>query len=156
MYSGHGISLEKNSYRDLDEAKLAANAARLIPPYNMDAETPEDAYPLHGIIPEQEWSALDALYRPLKNMSSTLDRMKSLPNARSQWVREHLNLAYATPKPSSKIVYARVLMFPLVQTSQQDLQQNVDIYHNINGFPFCYGKSSTRKTCASRALVSST
>ncbi|ETW79765.1 hypothetical protein HETIRDRAFT_440794 [Heterobasidion irregulare TC 32-1] len=87
-----------------DEAKLAADAARLIPPYNMDAETPEDAYPLHGIIPEQEWSALDALYRPLKNMSSTLDRMKSLPNVRSQWVREHLNLAYATPKPSSKIV----------------------------------------------------
>ncbi|KAA1474187.1 RNA polymerase I associated factor, A49-like protein [Dentipellis sp. KUC8613] len=87
-----------------EEAKLAADAARPIPPYNMEAEIPEDIYPLHGIIPEQEWQALDSLLPQLKAASSNLARAKLLSNTRSKWVSQHLALAYAGPKPKAKTV----------------------------------------------------
>ncbi|THH13487.1 hypothetical protein EW146_g6740 [Bondarzewia mesenterica] len=85
-----------------EEAKLAADAARLIPPYNLEAESPDEAYPLHSIIPEQEWNSLDAAIHPLKKAKSTYERTKLLPRMRSTWLREHLNHAFSGPKPKTK------------------------------------------------------
>ncbi|KAI9451427.1 RNA polymerase I associated factor A49-like protein [Lactarius psammicola] len=80
------------------------NAARLIPAYNADAQRPEDIYPLHNIIPEQEWAALDGLLHKLKSEPDDRARVRLLPNARSDWLRQHLMLAYSVPKPKSKLV----------------------------------------------------
>jgi DNA-directed RNA polymerase I subunit RPA49 len=83
----------------------SANAARLIPAYNADAERPEDIYPLHNIIPEPEWAALDSLLSKLKNAADDRSRVRLLPNARSDWLRQHLMLAYSSPKPKRKIAF---------------------------------------------------
>jgi DNA-directed RNA polymerase I subunit RPA49 len=83
----------------------SANAARLIPVYNIDAERPEDIYPLHNIVPEPEWAALDSLLSKLKKATDDRSRGRLLPNARSDWLQQHLMLAYSSPKPKSKIVY---------------------------------------------------
>ncbi len=83
----------------------SANAARLIPVYNTDAERPEDIYPLHNIVPEPEWAALDSLLSKLKKAADDRSRERLLPNARSDWLKQHLMLAYSSPKPKSKIVY---------------------------------------------------
>ncbi|KAI0052437.1 RNA polymerase I associated factor, A49-like protein [Auriscalpium vulgare] len=85
-----------------DEAKVAADAARLIPPYNAEAQTPEDAYPLLQIIPEQEWNALDGLVQQLKGAASDTDRYRMLPFVRSTWIRQHLRRAFSGPKPKNK------------------------------------------------------
>ncbi|KAH9044916.1 RNA polymerase I associated factor A49-like protein [Lactarius deliciosus] len=96
-----------------EKMEEAVNAARLIPAYNADAERPEDIYPLHNIIPEQEWAALDGLLHKLKNEPDDRARIRLLPNARSDWLRQHLMLAYSVPKPKSKLVkmliYASVM-----------------------------------------------
>ena len=81
------------------------NAARLIPAYNADAERPEDIYPLHNIIPEQEWATLDGLFYKFKNEPDDRARIRLLPNARSDWLRQHLMLAYSVAKPKSKLVF---------------------------------------------------
>jgi len=83
----------------------SANAARLIPAYDVDAERPEDIYPLHNIIPELEWAALDGLLPKLKNAADDRARARLLPNARSDWFRQHLMLAYSSSKPKSKIAF---------------------------------------------------
>ncbi|KAH9054896.1 RNA polymerase I associated factor A49-like protein [Lactarius vividus] len=97
-----------------EKMEEAVNAARLIPAYNADAERPEDIYPLHNIIPEQEWAALDGLLHKLKNEPDDRARVRLLPNARSDWLRQHLMLAYSVPKPKSKLVkmliYASVML----------------------------------------------
>ncbi|KAI9454084.1 RNA polymerase I associated factor A49-like protein [Russula earlei] len=85
------------------------NAARLIPAYNADAEQPEDIYPLHNIIPEPEWAAMDRLLPMLKNAADDHARARLLPNARSDWLRRHLMLAYSSPKPKAKI--AKMLIY---------------------------------------------
>ncbi|XP_002974007.2 DNA-directed RNA polymerase I subunit rpa49 [Selaginella moellendorffii] len=44
------------------EVEKAANAAmvRRIPPYNLDAKAPDDAYPLNKIITKEEWQSMDS------------------------------------------------------------------------------------------------
>jgi DNA-directed RNA polymerase I subunit RPA49 len=88
-----------------EKLEESANAARLIPEYNADAERPEDIYPLHHIIPEPEWAALDGLLHKLKNASNDHSRARILPNARSDWLRQNLMLAYSVPKPKSKVAF---------------------------------------------------
>ena len=88
-----------------EKMEESANAARLIPAYNADAERPEDIYPLHNIVPEPEWAALDGLLSKLKNAADDRSRARLLPNARSDWLRQHLMLAYSSPTPKSKIVF---------------------------------------------------
>jgi DNA-directed RNA polymerase I subunit RPA49 len=83
----------------------SANAARLIPAYNVDAQRPEDIYPLHNIIPELEWAALDGLLPKLKNAADDRARARLLPNTRSDWFRQHLMLAYSSSKPKPKFTF---------------------------------------------------
>jgi len=91
----------------------STNAARLIPAFNADAKSPEEIYPLHNIIPELEWAAMNSLLPKLKNASDDRARERALPHARSDWLRHHLMLAYSSPKPKSKIakmlIYASVM-----------------------------------------------
>jgi len=83
----------------------SVNAARLIPAYDAEAQRPEDIYPLHNVIPELEWAALDSLLSKLKNATDDRARARLLPNARSDWIRQHLMLIYSSSKPKSKIVF---------------------------------------------------
>ncbi|KAK7688536.1 hypothetical protein QCA50_008074 [Cerrena zonata] len=83
-----------------EEAKAEADAGRLIPPYNAEAQLPQDAYPLHGIIPETEFNALSV--SGLKDASNSQERQALLPFSRSSWLRHKLNLEFATPKPKTK------------------------------------------------------
>ena len=94
--------------KDSEKLEDSTNAARLIPAYNTDAERPEDIYPLHSIVPEPEWAALDSLLSTLKKAADDRSRERLLPNARSAWLQQHLMLAYSSPKPKSKIVYVPV------------------------------------------------
>lgn len=91
----------------------SVNAARLIPAYNADAERPEDIYPLHNIVPEPEWAALGSLLPKLKNAVDDRSRARLLPNARSDWLRQHLMLAYSSPKPKSKIAFVTIVSYPV-------------------------------------------
>ncbi|THH26921.1 hypothetical protein EUX98_g7263 [Antrodiella citrinella] len=78
-----------------EEAKAAADENRLIPPHNLDAERPDDVYALHDVIPEAEWKALTV--SALKHASSDKERRYMLPYSRSEWINQHLLLAFAAP-----------------------------------------------------------
>src|SRR5579863_9199518 len=88
-----------------EKMEESANATRLIPAFDVDAQRPEDIYPLHNIIPETEWAALDSLLPKLKNAADDRARVRMLPNARSDWLRQHLMLAYSSSKPKAKIMF---------------------------------------------------
>ncbi|KAH9973622.1 Rpa49 subunit specific to nuclear RNA polymerase I [Russula compacta] len=92
-----------------EQMEDSANATRLIPAYNADAQRPEDIYPLHNIVPEPEWAALDSILSKLKNATDDRARTRLLPNARSDWLRQHLILAYSSPKPKPKV--AKMLIY---------------------------------------------
>ena len=103
-----------------EKMEESVNAARLIPAYDADAQKPEDIYPLHNIIPELEWAALDSLLPKLKNATDDRARARLLPNARSDWVRQHLMLAYSSSKPRSKIVFVLLCIIPSVCLNNPD------------------------------------
>ncbi|KAI0031466.1 Rpa49 subunit specific to nuclear RNA polymerase I [Vararia minispora EC-137] len=83
-----------------DKAQEVADSARLIPAYDANAMTPEDAYPLHNIIPEPELNALDSLASSLKSAENVTARLKCLPFAQSEWIKHHLLQAF---RPGSKL-----------------------------------------------------
>jgi DNA-directed RNA polymerase I subunit RPA49 len=78
----------------IEEAKETADINRLIPPYNPYAEVPDDAYPLHNIIPEAEWKALSTSAFTAAN--SNRERVALLPYSRSNWINQHLSLLFAS------------------------------------------------------------
>ena len=81
-----------------EEAKLAADSSRLIPPYDENAIRPDDVYKLHDIVPEAELNAIQISV--MKNMSSNKERVAALPYTRSNWVNQHLALLFSAPKPN--------------------------------------------------------
>ncbi|KAI0759036.1 RNA polymerase I associated factor, A49-like protein [Fomes fomentarius] len=89
-----------------EEAKATADSSRLIPPYNADAERPEDVYALHDIIPEAELNALPI--NVFKSAKTHQERYALLPFNRSDWVKLQLRLIYSAPKPNKsdlKVLY---------------------------------------------------
>ncbi|RDX40440.1 RNA polymerase I associated factor, A49-like protein [Polyporus arcularius HHB13444] len=80
-----------------EEAKATADSSRLIPPYNADAQRPQDVYALHDIIPEAEYNALSI--GAIKAAKTQPERLKLLPFDRSDWVKLQLRLIFAAPKP---------------------------------------------------------
>ena len=87
----------------LEEAKATADSSRLIPPYNADAERPQDVYALHDIIPEAEFNALPI--NAFKSASTHQERYALLPYNRSDWVKLQLRLIYSAPKPNKSDLY---------------------------------------------------
>jgi DNA-directed RNA polymerase I subunit RPA49 len=68
--------------------------------------TPDDAYPIHNIIPEQEWNALDSPLRALKSASDLSERFKCLPRVRSAWLKHHIVQVFKEGnKPRSQTLY---------------------------------------------------
>ncbi|KAI0092308.1 RNA polymerase I associated factor, A49-like protein [Irpex rosettiformis] len=90
-----------------EEAKAAADSNRLIPPYDENASRPDDVYKLHDIIPEAEFNALSIA--PLKSAGSNKERQAMLPYSRSNWINQHLNLVYSTPRVNKNTV--KTLMY---------------------------------------------
>ncbi|KAH9943769.1 RNA polymerase I associated factor, A49-like protein [Amylocystis lapponica] len=78
-----------------EEAKASADSSRLIPSHNVDAQRPQDVYPLHGIIPEAEFNALSIAAFKAAEPSQ---RQQLLPYSRSNWVNQHLRLLSSAPK----------------------------------------------------------
>ncbi|KAI0688017.1 RNA polymerase I associated factor, A49-like protein [Cytidiella melzeri] len=96
------IQENTESLPTLEEAKAAADSSRLIPRYDENAMRPDDVYKLHDIVPEAEFNALSVT--PLKAAGSQYERVAMLPYTRSNWVNQHLNLLYSTPKPNKTTV----------------------------------------------------
>ena len=90
-----------------EEAVANADAARLIPRYNMAAEDPGEVYALHDIIPETEFKAIptDAIIKA----PSPTQRNRLLPYWRSTWVNQHLHQVCSAPKPNKAHVYVAYL-----------------------------------------------
>ena len=123
----------------------SVNAARLIPAYDAEAQRPEDIYPLHNVIPELEWAALDSLLPKLKNATDDRARARLLPNARSDWIRQHLMLAYSS-KPKSKIVFVPLrTIYRLVSIIPNFKQKDVDILLDDVRIPRCGGEKCPRE-----------
>ena len=134
----------------------SANATRLIPAFDADAQRPEDIYPLHNIIPEMEWAALDSILPKLKNAADDRARVRLLPNARSDWLRQHLMLAYSSPKPKTKIVFVpflhRILLFHFIRPDLK--QKNADLRLGDIRIPRCSSEKCPGKDCTVGAFVS--
>jgi DNA-directed RNA polymerase I subunit RPA49 len=125
----------------------SANATRLIPAYDADAQRPEDIYPLHNIISETEWAAIDTLLPQLKNAADDHARVRLLPNTRSDWFRQHLMLAYSSSKPKAKIVCVPFLhRIPSSRFTKSCLKQkNIDLRLGDVRIPRCSGETCPRK-----------
>ncbi|KAF5353231.1 hypothetical protein D9756_008071 [Leucocoprinus leucothites] len=72
------------------EAKEAADNNRLIPPFSATATEPDGVYPLHNIIPENEWKALST--SAFDETTSDKERIALLPHSRSQWITAHMRV----------------------------------------------------------------
>ncbi|KAI9058825.1 RNA polymerase I associated factor A49-like protein [Trametes sanguinea] len=102
-----------------DEAKAAADSNRLIPPYNADAQSPDEVYSLHDIIPEAEFNALPV--SAFKSAKSLHDRIALLPFNRSDWLKLQLKLIYSAPKANKtelKLVYYISTMMAFYKNSR--------------------------------------
>lgn len=92
----------------VEEAKVAADHARLIPPHNVQAATPAEAYALHDIIPESELNAVPIT--KLMSAENEEDRLSRLPYRRSEWVQHHISRIFSSQKPSKKLLYVPCLL----------------------------------------------
>ncbi|CAL1698160.1 unnamed protein product [Somion occarium] len=118
-----------------EEAKAEADASRLIPPYDPDAERPQDAYPLHGIIPEPEFNALSV--SELKAAPDANGRQAALPFGRSTWLRERLNLEFSTPKPKTKNLKIMLYISTLFafRNASKVVNDKVALQKRLRGIP---------------------
>ncbi|OCH90863.1 RNA polymerase I associated factor, A49-like protein [Obba rivulosa] len=92
----HTIQQNTSSLPTQEEAKASADSSRLIPAYNADATRPEDVYPLHNIIPEAEFNALQV--GAFRGAGSHDKRVALLPYTRSKWIEDHLFLLFEAPR----------------------------------------------------------
>ncbi|KAG1732682.1 Rpa49 subunit specific to nuclear RNA polymerase I [Suillus paluster] len=84
------------------EAKANADSTRLVPQYNIDALNPSDVYPLHNMIPKPEWKALSI--SAYMQAGDSAERVALLPYKRSNWINDHLGLAFASPSPNKTTI----------------------------------------------------
>jgi DNA-directed RNA polymerase I subunit RPA49 len=82
----------------VEEAKAKADSTRLIPQYDADALNPNDVYPLHNMIPKSEWKALSI--SAYLGADGNAARIALLPFKRSNWINDHMSLAFASPTPN--------------------------------------------------------
>ncbi|KAF9649737.1 RNA polymerase I associated factor, A49-like protein [Thelephora ganbajun] len=95
-----------------EQAKATADDSRLIPPFNADAERPDDVYPITNIITEAEWSSISI--SAMLKAENDRDRMALLPYNRSAWIKQKVREAFAGRKPSKttlKLLFAISAMF---------------------------------------------
>ncbi|KAL1673243.1 RNA polymerase I associated factor, A49-like protein [Schizophyllum commune] len=95
-----GIDKGAENLLTKEEAKEAADANRLVPPYDAATDDPMDVYPLHGVIPEPEWKALSV--SAFEQAAGFAERRALLPAWRSEWLQYHLRRAFEDKELSSK------------------------------------------------------
>lgn len=89
-----------------EEAKANADSTRLVPQYDIDALNPSDIYPLHNMIPKPEWKALSI--SAYMSAGGGAERVALLPFKRSNWINDHLALAFTSPSPNKTTMYVEV------------------------------------------------
>jgi len=95
-----------------EQAKATADDSRLIPPFNADAERPDDAYPIANIISDAEWNSISI--SALLKAENDRDRAALLPYNRSTWIKQKVQDAFAGRKPNKstlKLLFAISAMF---------------------------------------------
>ncbi|KAH8823232.1 RNA polymerase I associated factor, A49-like protein [Flagelloscypha sp. PMI_526] len=85
-----GIDQAAEGLLSKDEVQETADAARPVPPHNVEATRPEDVYPLYNVIPSAEWKAIKTV--PYFQTESYQERLALLPHQSSNWVRMHLRM----------------------------------------------------------------
>ncbi|CED85388.1 RNA polymerase I 49 kDa subunit [Phaffia rhodozyma] len=104
--------------------KAVADQARPIPPPNMEATTPEEAYKLEDIIPASCSVALRPLIKEIIGAENDQTRMTLLPFRHSSWVNRRMRDTLLKEKPSKeklKILLYILLMRKLMITRRDDL-----------------------------------
>ncbi|KAF8549007.1 RNA polymerase I associated factor, A49-like protein [Imleria badia] len=118
-----------------EEAQATADSTRLVPPYDPDAETPSEIYPLHNVIPEVEWKTLSP--SAIIQASSGMERKALLTYQRSNWVNQHLNLVCASPSPSK--THIKILMYISIMMSFRNLTirkfDKLTVYEKLSAVP---------------------
>ena len=89
----------------LEQAKSAADDSRLIPPFNADAERPDDIYPITNVITDAEWNSISI--SAMLKAENDRDRTALLPYNRSSWIKQKVQEVFAGRKPSKTELYLR-------------------------------------------------
>ncbi|PIL25986.1 hypothetical protein GSI_11740 [Ganoderma sinense ZZ0214-1] len=129
------IMANTDSLPTAEEAKATADSSRLIPPYNEDAQRPQDVYALHDVIPEAEFNAIPV--NAFKSAKTPQERYSLLPWSRSDWVKLQLRLIYSAPKPDKrdlKTVYYISTMMAFYKSSRTVGDKDA-LQHKLPGVP---------------------
>lgn len=87
----------------LEQAKATVDDSRLIPPFNADAERPDDVYPITNIVTDSEWNSISI--SAMLKAENDRDRTALLPYNRSTWVKQKVREAFGGRKPSKTNLY---------------------------------------------------
>ena len=91
------------SYLLLEQAKSTADDSRLIPPFNADAERPDDVYPIANIITDAGWNSISI--SAMLKAENDRDRTALLPYNRSTWIKQKVSEAFSGRKPNKATLY---------------------------------------------------
>lgn len=91
-----------------EEAIANADAARLVPKFNMAASDPGEVYALADIISDSELKAIPA--DAIAKAKTPAERNAQLPFRHSTWVKQHLHLVCSAPKPNKTNMCASVFI----------------------------------------------
>ena len=86
-----------------EQAKATADDSRLIPPFNADAERPDDVYPIANIITDAEWNSISI--SAMLKAETDRDRTALLPYNRSAWIKQKVREAFGGRKPNKTNLY---------------------------------------------------
>ncbi|KAK7446968.1 DNA-directed RNA polymerase I subunit rpa49 [Stygiomarasmius scandens] len=112
-----------------EEAKEIADAHRLIPPFDENADEPSDIYSLHDIIPETEWKAINVT--PFDEAKEQKERRDLLPYKYSTWINDHIFKAYHSEskhrKRTVKLLYyiATLFAFRRIHFGKDGIEKDV-------------------------------
>jgi DNA-directed RNA polymerase I subunit RPA49 len=70
----------------------------LIPPFNANAERPDDVYPVTNIITDGGWNSVSI--SAMLKAENDRDRTALLPYNRSTWIKQKVREAFAGRKPN--------------------------------------------------------
>jgi DNA-directed RNA polymerase I subunit RPA49 len=86
-----------------EQAIAVADEHRLIPPFDPNADRPEDIYAVQGIIPDAEWNAVSI--SAMTSAESHRERRALLPYTRSTWLNQHLHQAFSANIPDKATMF---------------------------------------------------
>ncbi|KAF9451334.1 Rpa49 subunit specific to nuclear RNA polymerase I [Macrolepiota fuliginosa MF-IS2] len=108
-YVMEGIEKGAEGLMTAEEAKEIADSNRLIPPFSATATEPDDVYPLHSIIPENEWKALSV--SSFDEASDNKERIALLPHSRSEWVNARMRIWGQTDSGKDRKKNLKLLLY---------------------------------------------